>query len=252
MMNPMNLTGRRILVTGASSGLGRETALCLSQLGAKVVIVGRNHQRLQATAALLEGDGHRVEPFDLQNVDGTPEWLKSLANFTGPMDGLVHSAGVQMTQPVQLWNSKDHDALMTANVSACLSLAKGFRQRGVYGQGASLVFLASIAGIIGAPGISSYCASKGAVMALTRALSLEFVRQGIRVNCVAPGHVETEMAESLQKVLTSEQLAAIAAEHPLGIGRPRDVANAIAFLLADTGRWITGTTLVVDGGCTAR
>lgn len=114
-----------------------------------------------------------------------------------------------------------------------------------------MVFFSSVAGLVGVIGSAAYSASKGAVIALTRSLALELVRDGIRVNCVAPGMVQTEMVEEVQRLLTPEQMQGIAAMHPLGIGRVRDVSNAVAFLLADTSRWITGTTLVVDGGYTA-
>ena len=252
MINPMDMTGCHVLVTGASSGIGRETAVCLSQLGARLLLIARDHNRLEETASLLEGQGHHFACFDLTRVEEIPEWLKGLAVQKGHFNGLVHSAGIQMTRPIQLWNRKDHDDLMTTNVTSCFALAKGFRQRGVCQQGSSIVFLASITGLVGAPGLTSYCASKGAVVALVRALALEFVRYGIRVNCVAPGHVSTEMAERVRASLTPGQVAAIDAMYPLGPGNARDVANAVAFLLAQSSRWITGTALVVDGGCTAR
>jgi len=103
-------------------------------------------------------------------------------------------------------------------------------------------------GLVGQPAVTAYAASKGALIALAKSLAMEWAGDGIRVNCVAPGHVKTEMAAALQSMLTTEQFAAIEAMHPLGVGTARDVAHAIAFLLADSGRWITGTTLIVDGG----
>lgn len=248
----MDMTGRTVLVTGASSGIGRDTSCLLSELGAKVILVGRNQNRLNKTVAMLVGQGHHAEAFDLTFVDDIPGWMKKTTDRCGPIHGLVHSAGVGVPLPIKSWVSAVSDTVMRINVSACLALAKGFRQQGVHSRPSGIVFVSSIAGLIGVIGSSAYSASKGAVIALTRSLALELVRDGIRVNCVAPGTVQTEMVEGTRRLLTQEQLTNIAVMHPLGMGKPRDVANAIAFLLADTSSWITGTTLVVDGGYTAQ
>ncbi len=251
MINPMDLSGQTILVTGASSGIGRETCVLLSQLGAKLILVARNEERLEQTKSLLDGDDHRVEPFDLADVDSIPRWLKVVGKEDGPLDGLVHSAGVQVTRTLQFLSSKNIDDVMQVNFTAAVILAKGFRQRGVSAPSSSIALISSVMGLVGQPAVAAYAASKGALIALTKSLALELAGEGIRVNCVAPGQVRTEMTQMMAQSLTEEQYAAIEAHHPLGIGEPIDVANAVAFLLADTGRWITGSTLVVDGGYTA-
>jgi len=250
--NPLDLAGRAILVTGASSGIGRETALLLSQLGAHLVLTGRNEEHLAETLQLLTGDGHRAEPFDLSATDEIPRWLKILGASSGPLNGLVHSAGIHKLRPVRTLRSQTVEDVMRINVGAAIGLAKGFCQKGVCAPGGSVVFLSSVAGLTGQAGLAAYAASKGAIVALTRALAVEFAAEHIRVNCVAPGIVTTEMGQSLLAKLTPEQGAALEAMHLLGFGRPRDVAYAIAFLLAETARWITGTVLVVDGGYTAQ
>ncbi len=250
MTNPMDLHGKAILVTGASSGLGREASRCLSELGARTVLVGRNKEKLLETASSLQGTGHHVEAFDLSQIEETPAWLENLSKVVGPLDGLVHCAGVILAQPIRAWNLNETEALMRINVYAGLALAKVFRQKTVHNPGASLVFMSSIAALHGQPGLVTYAASKGAIIGLTKSLALELVRDSVRVNCIAAGTVATEMLELMKVRLTSEQIKAVADKHPLGIGRPRDVANAIAFLVSDASRWITGTTLVVDGGCT--
>lgn len=251
MINPLNLTGKTILVTGASSGIGRETALLLSQLGARLLLLGRNKGELDKTAGMLEGSGHQIQVYDLSDVDGIPRWMKEISANFGQLDGLVHSAGIQITKPLKIMNCQDVENLMRINVTAAFGLVKGFRQKGVCRPPCSVVFISSVMGLVGQPGVSAYSASKGALVTLAKSLALELSKENIRVNCVAPGQVHTEMAEKQKDALTEEQFENINRMHPLGIGSSKDVAYAIAFLLADTGRWITGTTLVVDGGYTA-
>jgi NAD(P)-dependent dehydrogenase (short-subunit alcohol dehydrogenase family) len=251
MINPLQMTGRTVMVTGASSGIGRETCILLSQLGARLVLVARDMDRLRSTLNRLEGEDHRIEAFDLTQVDVIPPWLKQLATEIGPVYGVVHCAGIQITRPLRFQTCADLNALLRINLEAAFGLAKGFRQKGVCTKDGRLVLLSAAAALVGLTGTSSYAASKGALISLTKSLAMELSRDGLRVNCVAPAVVKTEMIEAVQNILTDEQIAAIEAMHPLGIGTALDVAYAIAFLLADTGRWITGTTLVVDGGYTA-
>lgn len=249
--NPLDLSGRRVLVTGASSGLGRAIAVLLSELGCKVTLCARDAGRLTAARTALTGEGHVIETFDLDNVEGIPAWMKQLAERDGPFHGAVHSAGVLTTKPLKLLNSADWEKALRVNVIAASAVAKGLRQRGVCVEGASLVLLSSVMGLTGQPGQSLYSATKGALISMTRSLALELAREKIRINCVAPAVVMAGMSEQLQQNVSPEQFAQITAMHPLGLGRGEDVAHAVAFLLADTARWITGTTLVVDGGYTA-
>jgi NAD(P)-dependent dehydrogenase (short-subunit alcohol dehydrogenase family) len=250
MLNPLDMSGRTVLVTGASSGIGRETAILLSRLGGRVILVARRREKLEQTLSELEGSGHAIEPFDLIQYEGIPRWMKSLAAKTGRLDGVVHCAGIQITKTLKMLEAREVEDLWRLNVSASLWLAKGYRQRGV-NSGGSIVYLSSAAGLAGIAALSAYSASKGAVISLTRSLAMELCREHIRVNCVAPTLVRTEMYDEFVKGLAPEFLQALEREHPLGFGIPADVANAIAFLLAGTGRWITGTVLVVDGGRTA-
>ena len=251
-MNPLDLSGSTVLVTGASSGIGREVSILLSVLNARVVLVGRNEERLQQTLASLTGDGHRVETFDLARSEEIPKWVQSIAAETGPLRGIVHAAGKQVATPIRFAAEKKIDDLVRTNLYSAIMLARGFSQKNCYAPGGCVVFLSSITAFAGKPAISVYAATKGALIALTKSLAVELAPQRIRVNCVAPGFVETEMLAELRALLTDEQMKALEDAHPLGLGTPRDVANAVAFLVADTGRWITGSTLVLDGGYTAQ
>ncbi len=248
----MDLTGRSVLVTGASSGLGKGIAELLAKLGAKVILVARDTVRLEAVRSSLAGSGHGKEIFDLTQTDEIAGWMKEVVQRHGTLHGLVHSAGVLTTKPLRMQVAADWESAMRINVAAGAALAKGFRQKGVYGGAGSIVYLSSVMGLTGQPGQILYSATKGALVAMTRSMALELARESIRVNCVAPAVVATGMSEGLQKNLSPEQFAQIVAQHPLGLGRAEDVANAVAFLLADSARWITGTTLTVDGGYTAQ
>lgn len=250
MHNPMALDGRTVLVTGASSGLGRAISVIISRLGGRVILVARNAERLAETLSLMEEGEHRVELFDLNELDDIPRWMKTLTSASEPLDGLVHSAGLHATLPLRVLKPVRLDELMRVNVSAAMALTKGFRQRGVRAEQGSVVYLSSVSALTGSPGNAGYSATKGALVSMCRSLAMELAPEQIRVNCLAPGWVPTELAAKAEEKLEDAQLQAISDMHPLGLGRPNDVANAAAFLLAETGRWITGQTLVIDGGYT--
>jgi NAD(P)-dependent dehydrogenase (short-subunit alcohol dehydrogenase family) len=245
------MTGRTVLVTGASSGIGRDTAILLSELGARVVLTARNLERLKETHSRMEGGGHSIEVFDLDNADKIPGWLKSVTAKCGPLDGLVHCAGAVHTIPVALASVPKIESLMRTNVTSAIMLVRAFRAPGCANRGSGIVFLSSTSGIVGVPNISTYSATKAALIGFARSAALELATSGFRLNCVAPGLVQTEMLDRSREVMTDEQFEALRRKYPLDLGRVRDVSHAIVFLLAETGRWITGSTLIVDGGYSA-
>lgn len=254
MRNPLDLSGRRILVTGASadSDIGRALCTTVAGLGAALTLVGRRPDALEETRAQLDDpERHRVAAFDLADLDAIPAWLKGLA-AEGPFDGLVHSASVQGYTVLRQMSRAQIDRYLTLNVGAALMLARGFSQKGIHApDGGSIALIGSVAGLKGQKGRSLYAASKAALVAVARSLALELADRRIRVNVVAPAVVMGAKAAEQFAMLPADQNASLAAAHPLGYGTPQDVADAVSFLLADTGRWITGVTLPVDGGFTA-
>lgn len=250
---PLDLHGRRFLVTGAASGIGLATITLLSRLGGRLVAVDSNEEGLRRAMSNFVGQGHESKCWDLRMVERIPSWLLETAAAGGPLFGVVHAAGLSCIQPVRLLQPSCYRDVLLVNTEAALALARGFQHKKVADPaGGSIVFLASVMGLVGSPGAAAYGMTKGAVVGLVKSLSLELAAKSIRVNCVAPGFVKTPMFDHLSARWEPEQRAQVEAAHPLGLGEPEDVANAIAFLLADTGRWITGSVMVVDGGYTAR
>ena len=252
-INLFNLENRAYLVTGAASGIGRATAILLSRLGAKTLCTDIDETGLKEMSAMLEGPGHEIRVFDLKNVHDVDRWMSEVAGSFGHLHGLVHAGGIPCVLPMKALGLEKVRETLLVNTESAFALAKAFAGPRIYagGQG-SIVFISSIMGLVGSPASVGYSLSKGAIDAMTRSLALEYAKKRIRVNAVAPGFVRTPMFEKTRLSWTKEQETRVEELHPLGLGDPDDVANAVAFLLADTGRWITGTVLVVDGGYTAQ
>jgi len=250
MKNPLSMKGKCILITGASSGIGRSCAQILSQLGAIVRISGRNQNRLKECLASLTGIGHLAFPYSLENFEGIDLWLDSIVN-EGKLDGLVHCAGKLLVRPIKAISIADYKSLMNVNIDSAFILAKSFRRRNIHNPNASIVFVSSVAGITGQACHSAYSTSKAALLGLSKSLAAEFISDKIRVNCVLPGYVRSEMYDEMSRTLTSDQIESIEHSHPLGLGKVEDVAFAISYLLSDIARWVTGSNLIIDGGYSA-
>ncbi len=245
----LDFSQHTILVTGASAGIGKSIATLLAELGATIVLSGRDETKLASVKAqLVNRDAHYVCPFDLGEVDAIPAWLKTLSKTHGHLHGLVHCAGLQETYSVRQFDLAKFDRIMHTNLASGFALCRGFRAQRDKNRASAIVMVASIAGLIGQPGNTIYGASKAGLMSLTRGMAMELLRDNIRVNAVAPALINTDMVAQTQASMTAEQFAQIQARHPMGIGEPEDVASAVAFLLSDAAKWINAVCLPVDGG----
>ena len=249
----IDLTGKVILVTGASSGIGRQCAITLSRLGAAVALTGRDEQKLKETSMMLAGKHQMSLPFDLSSDSNHDELVSKFTQLLGPIDGFVHAAGLQLTQPLRNIKLVDYELLMRVNVFSAFALAKSMtRNSHISVNGASIVFVSSIMGLVSRPALTAYSASKGALLSGAKALALELSKKKTRVNCVLPGMVMTPLMEKHISNLDENQITKRIENYPLGVGTPDDVANVCAFLVSDAARWITGTNIVVDGGYCAQ
>jgi len=245
------LAGQRILVTGASSGIGRDTALLLARCGAQLVITGRDATRLEQTLQALKGTGHLAETLTLDGGDHIVEFMQRISKEQ-PLSGLFHAAGIELMRPIKLSKAQQFDAVFDSSVKTSLALGRAAALRGVMSDGAALLFMSSVAGQSGQSGMSVYSAAKAAVDGLVRSLAVELAPRSMRVNSIAAGAVETEMHARLARGLPSEAMQAYEQRHPLGFGTSTDIAQTAAFLLSPAGRWISGATWAVDGGYLAR
>lgn len=251
--NPLDLTGKHYLVTGAASGIGRAVAILFAALGARLSLVDMDGPQLDDTMAGMVSGDHACYIHDLENIEAIDDLVKGIVSANGPLHGVIHSAGTQTIMPARDLKPAIWRRILAVNCEAALAISKNMGKKRVYAGGdGSIIFISSIMAMAGNPGSVAYSMSKSALHGLALSLALELAPSGIRVNCIAPGFVRTPMLDRLQQSWDASQLDAVEALHPLGFGRPEDIAHAAAFLAAETGRWITGTVLVVDGGYLAR
>lgn len=254
MINPMALTDKNIIITGAASGIGRETAVLLTQLGAKPLLIDINADSLQAICNEL-GDNAKSIAVDLTDFDNVKNRLSEYCKTNKiKFNGMVHCAGIPSVCPLRALSNDQYEKVMRVNTQAALNLAKFISSNSGHDstKQCSIVLISSVYGVVGSAANVAYATSKGAIIAMTKALAIELASKNIRVNCVAPGFIKTPMADNINSMFDEAYESQIEAMHPLGWGRPNDIANAIAFLLSEASRWITGSVMNVDGGFTAQ
>ena len=246
MLNyPFSLAGKTILVTGASSGIGREIAIECSKLGARIILTGRDQTRLQVTDSQLEGTGHKKIAFDLTNSSEVDSLVKSL----GCLDGVVHAAGVSKRLPIKFIREEKFTELLQINFLASALLTQKLYSAKKINNHASLVYISSVASNYATVGSIMYMSSKGALNSFVKGVANELAPQGIRANAIQPGMIVTKMNNSIP----DEEIQNDLKNYPLGrYGKPEEVAWAAVYLLSDATKWMTGTILTIDGGLTLR
>jgi NAD(P)-dependent dehydrogenase (short-subunit alcohol dehydrogenase family) len=254
METPFRLNGKTVIVTGASSGIGRQCAITCGQMGATVILFGRDQGRLKETLGLMkEPEKHVFYAVDLLEYEKIAETVKEVVTKNGRIDGLINCAGISTTLPFNAVSSQKMEQFFQTNVIGAVNLTKQVVKPAHFTEtGGSIIFISSVMGVVGENGKTLYSMTKGALISAVKSIAIELAIRNIRVNCISPGVVESPMSKGAVYSRTEESLNKIKSLHPLGLGQPDDVANASVFLLSDAARWITGTNLIVDGGYLAR
>lgn len=249
MTHPMSLSGKTVLVTGASSGIGRAAAVCCAQMGARTVITGRNRERLAATADQLTGSGHMALTWDLAGEGGLEPLFKEIVSEAGKLDGLIHCAGVPGVTPLKALSRKRLEKVMEINFYSFVELVRQFSKRRYSRDGAAVVGVSAALIRRPRPYELAYAASKAALEAAVPIMAMELKERGFRVNGVAPGAVRTEMMDRLAEELDNRDFLERGAENSiLGWQTPEEIARVCAFLVSGASSAITARIIQADGG----
>jgi len=248
--NPFSLSGKTILITGASSGIGKSAAIEISKLGGKVILTGRDGLKLSEVLSQLEGEENNIISGDLKN----PEFLQTLVDSLPKVDGLVNCAGVMKLTPLRALNDSIIDELVSLNYLIPIKLIRNIIKERKLMKYGSIVNITSInGGVVGTKAHSLYASTKAGLTGFSRSLAIDLGKHRIRVNCVAPGMVNTEGAEAIYDVSTSDAISADIEKYPMRrYGEPEEIAHGVIYLLSDASKWVTGITLTIDGGFTAQ
>ncbi|MGE8432301.1 SDR family NAD(P)-dependent oxidoreductase [Chryseobacterium joostei] len=252
-MNQFSLKDKNILITGASSGIGRSCSVECSKSGANLILIARNEEELQKTVSMLVPET-KAETIiaDIAECENLEELIAEKVSEIGKISGFIHCAGVEKTLPLKKHTPQLYHDIFAVNVIAGFEIAKILSLKKYKTETSSFVFISSVAGMVGEIGKAAYSSSKGAVISGARSMAMELSRSNVRVNSISPAMVNTPILEKMFENIGEEAAEEILKKHPLGIGKPEDVANACIFLLSDAARWITGSNLVVDGGYSAQ
>lgn len=244
MKNLIDLTGKKILVTGASSGIGRQTAIVLSEAGASVILTARREEQLQETMERMSGKGHAYYPFDLCDLENTGAFLQKIVRDHGKLQGLAFCAGITEVRPCKMTTPEILQRVMSINFYSFFEMVSQFVSKKCSDEGSKIAVLSSAASIRPGKGQSAYAASKGAIDASVRVLAQELMGRHININCVRPGTVDSPMTQNLSE----DGLARSLKVQPMGIISPEDVAVMVAYLLSPAADMITGRGFDIEGG----
>ena len=248
--HPFSLAGKRVFITGASSGLGWASALACARMGAEVIGTGRDEARLQQLLQQLLAISTLAHQVVAADVTVTADRERLVVQIATPVDGVLHGSGTSKLSPVRMLTEEHVNFLQQLNVNGPILLTRGLLKKNLVRPGGSILFLSSIAAYIGVPGVGIYSGTKAALLAIMRCLAMEVAKHKIRVNALCPSLVNTGLLTASTLVAGADSMEQQRANHPLGFGEPDDVANAVIFFLSDASRWITGTDLIMDGGLT--
>lgn len=241
--NPFSLEGKIVLITGASSGIGRGIAVICSRMGATMLISGRNEERLKETFLQLEGEGHQILVADLTSKNE----INYICDIMPKMDGIVHCAGIGQRKLCRQLEDTDIDSVMNINFKAPVLLQTTILQKKKINKGGSIVFVASMASHSPSIGNAIYSASKGAIISYANCLEVELAPRDVRVNCISPAMVWTDLI--LQEGISREELEEDEKRYPLKrYGSPEDIANLAVYMLSDASSWMTGSNVEISGG----
>lgn len=248
--NPFSLKGKTILVTGASSGIGRQIAIICSQMGANIIATGRNEDRLTQTISCLSKDDNLTHKYVIADLC-TDMGITNLVDNINDLDGLVFCAGRNDKFLTKFIKRKNIEDMFNTNVFSEILLCKELQKKKKLNTSASIVFISSISSTYATISNALYASTKGAINSLIRVLAVELASKKIRVNGIMPGMVKTGMIDAYQ--LSDDELKSVIAEYPLKrLGETEDIAYAVVYLLSDASSWTTGINMTIDGGITLR
>lgn len=237
-----NLIGKHVLVTGASSGMGRVFCQMIAKEGASVSLIARNEERLKETLCKMVGDGHRYYVCDLTDM----EQLKTTIGELEPVDGVVFCAGINDFVPLKFVKPEKLEKIFQTNYFSQVILTQMLVKKKLINKNASLVYISSLSSVLGVAGTLLYASSKAALNSAVRVIAAELAPQGVRANAICPGIVRTEMLSGTN--IDEDTFTKQDVDYPLGLGTPEDVGNAVLYHLSDGSRWLTGNCMIIDGG----
>jgi NAD(P)-dependent dehydrogenase (short-subunit alcohol dehydrogenase family) len=249
MLNLLDFTGKQILIAGGAKGIGKETGVLLSKLGAKVVLLDLRKNELIEALSIFKGEKHCYYEYDLSITEGIEPLIKEIISKHGPFDGFVHCVGVRSRRPLLMTTPKVISEILNVNFGSFIELVRCITKKNNFKEGLSIVGISSISSQIGHKSVTAYAASKAAMDCAVRCLAKELGTKKIRLNTVVPSTINTHVyKEFTSSHVDEEDSNNILNRQYLGLGEPIDVANAIAFLLSSSSRFITGSAIPVDGG----
>lgn len=248
--NCMDMQGKQVLILGCGSGMGKQTAIVLSKLNAKLILLDNREKEMKQTLSLLQGEGHHGYVFDLSHTDQIDAMMKQITDECGPVDGLVHCAARFKKEDLNGMTDADFHLDYAINFLSYVCCIRGLDKAGALNPGSSIVGISSLSAELGIPKEVSYSSTKGAMNSASLCLAAELIDRGIRVNYLQPGWVRTEIFDDYMANISDPEaeMARIKGKQPMGVIETNDIANTIAFLLSDAARTITGAAINIDGG----